>query len=333
MTTLRPTRLITHISEIARNFGVIRKYCPGPRMIAVVKADAYGHGALDVSRRLLKEGAWGLAVAAADEAVSLRDGGIDAPILVLGGAGEAELKEDVALGISQAVYSLESLSALQSAAEEYGRPAMAHLKIDTGMSRIGVRGEKALSEVLDYWISSCPAVEMRGIFTHYAAADTDPEFTARQKALFDRAYGIAASYGFRPMRHAAASTGIALGEDHWYDAVRPGIALYGAEVQRQFPGIRPAQTLATKPVRVEWIDAGDTVGYGRTFRADRPTRVMTLPIGYGDGYPRILGGRAQALVCGTRAPIIGRVCMDQMMLDVTDIPEANMNSEVVLMGR
>ena len=332
MNSYRPTRLISHMSVIASNFRIVRAMAPGVRHIAVVKADAYGHGALPVARTLLREGAWGLAVATVEEAVLLREGGIASPILVLGATTEAGLREDVSRGVSQAVFDPKDLLILEDEAEKTGRDAIAHLKVDTGMSRIGVRTEKALTALLDVW-KDCPHVRMEGVFTHYAKADTDPEFTALQKARFEAAVSVVSKYGFAPIRHAAASTGIALGAAHHFDAVRPGIVLYGAAVCGQFPGIEPAQTLLTRPVRIEWIDAGDTVGYGGTFRAAEPTRVMTLPIGYGDGYPRILSGKSCVLVEGRRVPVIGRVCMDQLMVDVTSVPQASLESEAVLLGR
>lgn len=332
MSSFRPTVLTISLQVIEDNFRIAKAVCrDGVRQIAVVKADAYGHGMLPVARRLLAAGAWGAAVATVDEAVELREGGVEAPVLVLGGTDEAGLSEIVARGISQTVYDIPTLERLQAQARRLGATARAHLKVDTGMSRIGARGEAEIAALLDAW-RRCPDVRMEGLFTHFAQADADPEFTALQKSRFDAAAAWTRRAGHAPMRHAAASTGIALGEDYWYDAVRPGIVLYGAEVTALFPGIRPAQTLTTRPVRVAWIDEGDTVGYGRTFRAERPTRVMTLPIGYGDGYPRILSGRADALVCGRRAPVIGRVCMDQLMIDVTDIPQAGMDSEAVLLG-
>ncbi len=332
MSAFRPTVLTSSMRVIAENFRIVRERCGGDVLqIAVIKADAYGHGMLPVARRLLAAGAWGLAVATVDEAVSLREADVGAPVLILGGTTDEGLREAVARGVSPAVYDAHMLRVLQREAARLGIPARAHLKVDTGMSRIGARGPAEISALLDAW-KACPGVAMEGLFTHFAQADTDPEFTALQKARFDEAAALVRRAGHAPLLHAAASTGIALGPDYWYDAVRPGIVLYGAEVNDLFPGIRPAQTLSTRPVRIAWIDPGDSVGYGRTFRAERRTRVMTLPIGYGDGYMRCLSGRADVLVCGRRAPLIGRVCMDQMMADVTDLPEAGMDSEVVLMG-
>ncbi|MBR0463776.1 MAG: alanine racemase [Clostridia bacterium] len=332
MSAFRPTVLSVDLGIIESNYDVVVRRCQNrPLQIAVVKADAYGHGAPAVSKALLNRGAHMLAVACVDEAVELREAGITAPVLVLGGSSADALSEAVARGVSAAVYAPEHIRALQARAETLGCVARAHLKIDTGMSRIGIRGADALRTMLDAW-SSCPRVQMEGIFTHLAAAQSDPDFTRLQLSLFDEACAAVRARGYRPMRHAAASEGIALGPDAWYDAVRPGIVLYGAGVGDLFPGVRPAQTLSTRPVRVQTLSVGDTVSYGRTWRADGPRTVMTLPIGYGDGYPRALSGKADVLVRGRRAPIVGRVCMDQMMVDVTDVPGACLDDEVVLMG-
>ena len=219
---------------------------------------------------------------------------------------------------------------MEAAAKALGRRAKAHLKIDSGMSRIGVRGEKELGEMLECW-KECPHVDMTGIFTHFCAAESDEEFTRLQNARFKKAVETVRAAGHNPIAHAAATSAM-LRPEYQYDMVRAGIALYGSlgsEIQEQ---LRHAQKLCCNPVRIEEIEAGDTVGYGRTFAAGRKVRVMTLPIGYGDGYPRILSNRADVLVCGRRAPIIGNVCMDMIMADITDIPEADMDSEVVLMG-
>ena len=173
-------------------------------------------------------------------------------------------------------------------------------------------------------------VRMEGAFTHFAVADSDESFTRAQNDAFSRALARVRAAGFRPIAHAAATSGLryaAMGRD----AVRPGIGLYGY-CMPEIPQLRMAQRLTALPLRIDWIDPGETVGYGRTFTARRRTRVMTVPIGYGDGYPRILGNRADLLVCGRRAPIVGRVCMDMLMADVTDVPEAAMGSEIVLLG-
>ncbi len=320
------------LSVIESNMRAVAAFCRHrPKQIAVVKADAYGHGLIPVSRRVLTCGADALAVATIDEAADLRGAGIDAPILILGGTTDEGLAEAVRLHVAQAVYDVHALKVLQKQAEIQQRPALAHLKIDTGMSRIGVRGDDDLTALLDAW-KACAGVRMEGIFTHLAAAD-EADFTDMQFLRFDRAIDLVNRAGYRPMRHASASEGITLGERAWYDAVRPGIALYGCAVNARLPGIMPAQTLSTRPVRIARIERGETVGYGRTFRADREMTVMTLPVGYGDGYPRALSNKADVLIRGRRARVIGRVCMDQLMVDVTDLPEPSMQDTVVLMGR
>ena len=265
------------------------------------------------------------------EAAALRGAGIGGMVLILGGAGAESLREAVRVGASQAVYTPKMLDVMQAEARSLGVRAKAHLKIDTGMSRVGVRGEEDLAMMLAHW-RRCPDVEMEGIFTHFCVADTDPVFTAIQKRRFDAALVRVREAGHSPIAHAAASSAM-LNPALQYDMVRLGIALYGCCVPEMAGELTRAQTLVTRPIRIQMIEPGDTVGYGRTFKAGRETLVMTLPIGYGDGYPRILGNRASVLVRGRRAPLIGRVCMDMVMVDVTDIPDVTMDDEVVLLGR
>ena len=332
MSQYRPTVLTVSLSAIANNFHAAKRRTQGrTRMMAVVKADAYGHGMLPVARRLVQEGADALAVATVDEGIALREDGILAPTLILGGTCRDALDEAVSRHLALTVYDTDTLHRLQQAAKRLDTVAHAHLKIDTGMSRVGVKGEAALHALLDEW-TQMRNVKMEGIFTHFADADGDAEFSALQNRRFTEAVSAVRGRGFHPMAHAAASTGILAGPACWHDMVRPGIMLYGAEVTDRLDGLQSAQTLSADPVRVQWMEAGETVGYGRTFVCKRATRVMTLPVGYGDGYPRLLSNRADVLVCGKRAPIIGRICMDQLMVDVTDIPEAGMDSEAVLLG-
>jgi len=332
VSAFRPTVLTSSLQTIESNLRLAMAACDqNVKAIAVVKADAYGHGMIPVGKRLLKAGAWGLAVATVDEAIELREAGIDNPVLVLGGTCREALEEAVLRHISLAVYDEETLKNLQRTAALKNETARAHMKIDTGMARIGARGDHEINALLDVW-QKCPDVSMEGCFTHFAKAD-DAGYSRLQKERFDRALSLIRGRGYHPQCHAAASEAMALGRDYWYDAVRPGIVMYGASLQKLFPGIEPAQTLSTRPVRLEWIEPGDSVGYGCTFTASRKTRVMTVPIGYGDGYPRVLSSKADVLVNGRRAKVIGRVCMDQMMVDVTDVPDVTMDSDVVLLGR
>lgn len=326
-------RLEIDLGAIEGNYRAIEGRIAGRAQIAaVVKANAYGHGLTEVAGRLVTAGASSLAVSNASEAEELRDSGLASiPIIVMGGSTEDELRLAARIGASPAIYGIDDLRALNREAARVGCSVGAQLKIDTGMSRLGVMPGPALTELMDEW-RSCPGVRMEGVFTHFAAADTDPDFTMRQNEIFMESVRLIRSYRHSPAVHAAASSGIALGPAVWHDMVRAGIALYGGSVRDKFPELKPAQRLTARPTRIEWIQPGDTVGYGRTYTAEARTRVMTLPVGYGDGYKRILGNRAQALVRGTRVGVIGRVCMDQMALDVTRVEGVSMEDEVVLMG-
>ncbi|MBQ6325398.1 MAG: alanine racemase [Clostridia bacterium] len=328
---MRPTIMKISTDAIAHNARLFRKALPERvRMMCVIKANAYGHDSVHTARKLLDAGADAFAVAIVEEARTLREAGIDLPILVLGGAGERSLREGVAIGASQAVYEGWMLDVLRDEAIRSGVRAKAHLKLDTGMSRIGVRDAAALDALLEKW-QSCPEVEMEGVFTHFCAADTDPAFTQVQKQRFIEGLERVHAAGFDPIAHAAATSAM-LDRDLQFDMVRPGIGLYGTCVEPMAGQLQYAQTLVTRPIRIQRIAEGDTVGYGRTFTAERDSVIMTLPIGYGDGYPRILSNRASVLVRGRRARQVGRVCMDMMMADITDIPGVTLEDEVVLMG-
>lgn len=326
---MRSTSITVSGRALTHNARLIRSYLPeNVRLMAVVKADAYGHGLVYAARAFIDGGACMLAVAIVEEAAALREAGITRPILILGGAEESSIDEAVRIGASQAVFTPEMLRAMERAAVKYGKTARAHLKIDTGMSRIGVKGDKELERIIGVW-RECPHVEMEGIFTHFCAAETEPEFTDLQNERFKAAVCRARAAGFAPIAHAAA-TGAFEKPKYMHDMVRPGLAMYGFGAKMS--GLLPAQRLSARPVRIERIARGETVSYGRIFRAERDTLVMTLPIGYGDGYPRRLSGRAQAIVEGRRVPQIGRVCMDMTMFDVTDAPGVSLKSEAVLMG-
>lgn len=328
---MRPTVLKISTDAVAANARLIRAQVPeSVRMMCVVKADAYGHDAVRTAKKLLNAGADAFAVAIVEEAEQLRAAGVECPILILGGGCDESLRQAVRVGAAQAVYAPEMLDVLQDEAVRSGRRALAHLKLDTGMRRIGVGAPEALEALLDRW-RACPDVEMAGVFTHFCAADGDPDFTALQNERFRAGLERVRAAGFAPIAHAAATSAL-LDPRYQYDMVRAGIGLYGTGLPGFEPALRYGQTLTTRPVRVERVAAGETVGYGRTFTAARDSVIMTLPIGYGDGYPRILSNRASVLVRGRRAPLVGRVCMDMIMADVTDVSGACLSDEVVLMG-
>ena len=329
---MRSTVMRVSTEAIAHNARVFREAIPRKvRMMCVIKADAYGHDSVATAKKLVDAGADAFAVAIVEEARALREAGVDAPILILGGAAEESLRQAVRCGASQAVYDARALRILQDEARMTGKPAKAHLKLDTGMSRIGIRDAEGLNTLLEQW-KRCPDVHMEGAFTHFCAAENDPEFTELQRSRFQAFLDIIRAAGYTPIAHAAATSAM-LRPELQFDMVRPGIGLYGSGVPELQDQLQYAQTLVTKPIRIQKIQKGDTVGYGRTFTAQRDSVIMTLPIGYGDGYLRILSNRASVLVKGRRAPQVGRVCMDMLMVDITDIPDVTLEDEVVLMGR
>lgn len=334
MNNLRPTWLEIDLSAIAGNIRMLRgRTVAGARFMAVVKADGYGHGAPEVSRCALEHGAAALGVATVEEGVELREAGIFAPILVLGGIARTAAEAVVRHGLTQTVFDASAAGWLAAAAKKQGKQARVHIKLDTGMGRIGVRDEAAMLALAETILAE-PALALTGVFTHFATADGDlgyahaqyARFLPRANALLRVAPGIDV--------HAANSAAILRMPETHHDMVRAGIALY---VNPALPdgvpdGMRQAMRWVTHGVHVKDVEPGDTVGYGRAFEAKRKTRVMTLPVGYADGYHRSIGGQGVALVRGQRAPVIGRVCMDQAMLDVTDIQGAQAGDEVVLLG-
>ena len=306
----------------------------GVRFLAVVKANAYGHGAVPVARAALEAGADMLAVAIPEEGVELRQAGVDAPILVLGGIDEAAAQAVAQSALTQAVFDESRILALAAAGRACGRAAQVHLKLDTGMSRIGVRTAQE-AQALVRLIDSLEGIELTGCFTHMATADeADSAGTLAQIARFrEMCDAIAAVHPGKITRHAANTASIFCYPQAHADMVRGGIALYGYPPVPQAKGLMPAMRWVTRGVYVKTIAPGDRVSYGGLFTAERETRVMTVPVGYADGYRRAITGKGCVLVRGRRAPVLGRVCMDQIMVDVTDIPGAQAGDEVVLLGR
>ena len=330
----RTNRLEVDLSAITGN---ARALCvllqSGARMMAVVKANGYGHGALQTARAALSGGAHMLAVALAEEGEALREGGITAPILVLGSVEKQSAEAVARLGLAQTVSDAREVALLAKAASAQGVQVQVHLKLDTGMGRLGVRDAQAACSLAGA-VSAQSALKLVGAFTHFSCADApDTDETSRQRARFERMLAVLHTQGFSPiLRHAANSAAFLRFAWAQYDVVRCGIALYGAPPVETPCALRSAVRWVTRAALVKQIGSGETVSYGADFRAERPTRVMTLPVGYADGYRRTLGGVAHVLVRGMRAPIIGRVCMDQCMADVTDVPDCAMDDEVVLLG-
>jgi alanine racemase len=336
----RPTWVEIDLSAIAHNTRQIQSLVgSNVRILASLKADAYGHGALKVARTVLHNGASMLGVATVSEAAPLREAGIHAPILVFGYVPYWQMREAVRLRLTLTLYSIESAQALSRAAQALNQAARIHVKVDTGMGRLGIRAE-CIAEILEllHEISDLPHLELEGIFTHFAMADTSDQTHVRmQLARFQHVLQIIEEEHIRPpLVHAANSAAIfSLPEAH-FDMVRPGIALYGLDpsTEVRLPAeFRPALSFKTQVAQVKDIPEGECISYGCTYATDRPTRVAILPVGYADGFRRSPTNWGSVLVHGQEAPLLGRVCMDQCIIDVTHIPYVRVGDEVILIGR
>ncbi len=332
----RPTVAEVDTSAIADNIRAIRgKVGPGIKIMPAVKADGYGHGAIETSRACLAGGADALCVACVEEALELREAGFDVPILILGCSGLDAAETIVDADISATVCDIEFAKAVSDAAAKQGKTASIHVKVDTGMGRIGVPAEAAVDFVRE--LTNLSAVRIDGIFTHFPTSDeADRSFTLSQISTFRKILGGLKSQRLPvPMAHTSNSGGILAFPEAAFDAVRPGIIIYGvypsSEVVHSIP-LREAMTLKTRVAFLKTVEVGTTVSYGRTFTAKRRSKIATLPIGYADGYYRLLSNNGEALVRGVIAPVVGRICMDQCLLDVTDAPGVEVGDEVVLYG-
>lgn len=329
----RGTYIQVDLAAIAENTAALKKaIAPTPHMMAVVKANGYGHGLVKVAQTAWQNGADWLGVAIPEEGETLRQAGITAPILVLGAVNQRGAEASVCFGLTQAVFDRERVRMLEDAAARQKKTVDVHLKCDTGMGRIGVRTEAECRAVLEE-IERSPHVHLTGAFTHFADADgPDEAYSLAQIARFD---ALRALMPKDLIFHAAASAAGMRFPQARYQMVRQGIALYGCLDMPFGPALRPALSWHTEIVYVKTLPAGECVSYGCTFRAARETRVATLPVGYGDGYHRALSNKASVLVGGKRCPVLGRVCMDQIMVDVTDVPPeaCAVGAPVVLLGR
>jgi alanine racemase len=336
---LRPTRAEVNLAALRHNLRVVARHAGESRVWPVLKADGYGHGAPAVARTLERAGAQGFCVALLEEAVELREAGIRTPILVMGGYYGGAYEEIVARGVVPVVYDASHLEGLARAARSLGRKVEAHLKVDPGMARLGVRmGE--LESFVAKAASFADCIELTGLMTHLACADESDEgaITVDQLGRFEEATRRLATVGLTPsVRHAANSAAVL--REHadsrssgLYDVVRPGIALFGISPLGASSDLRPVMRVRSEIVDLRTIEAGESVGYGALFRASRPSRIATVPIGYADGLSRHLSNRGHVLVHGVRAPIVGAVSMDMSMIDVTDVPNVTMRDEVVVLG-
>ncbi len=336
----RPTWVEIDLSAIAANSRRIKQIIgPNVELLASLKADAYGHGALRVAQTVLHNGASRIGVATLSEAVPLRQAGITAPILIFGYLPPWQMREAVRLGVTATVYSLEGVQALAQAAQSLGVEATAHLKIDSGMGRLGLRAEDQQSILhVAAEAQRLPGITLEGIFTHFACADSADQTHCRlQLARFKQTLAALEEAGLRPpLVHAANSAAtLALPKAH-FGMVRVGIALYGlnpSDEVRLPEGFQPALSFKTHIAQVKDVPAGECISYGCTFVTPTAMRIAVIPVGYADGFRRGPTNWGEVLVRGRRAPLVGRVCMDQCMLDVSDIPGVAVGDEVVLIGQ
>lgn len=339
------------LDAIGHNTRELRRVTdPGARLMVAVKANGYGHGALEVAHRALQSGADALGVARIDEGIQLRDAGVDAPILIFGYTDTALAEKLIAFDLTQTVFSLETAEVLSRAAVLSGSKIKVHLKVDTGMGRLGLIPDgrqaspsdmggtkRSLSDVAA--IAALSGLELEGIFTHFANADSADKTDAdSQFELFLAFLDQLLHAGLEiPLRHAANSAAIIDMPHSHLDMVRAGISIYGlypsGEVNRDHVHLQPAMALKARIISLKAVPAGFKVGYGGTHEVEKATTIATIPIGYADGLNRRLSSRGQMLVAGHRVPIVGQVCMDLTMLDVGEVPDANLNDDVVVFGR
>ena len=334
------TYVTVDLDAIAYNFESMRKNIrEGTQMIAVIKADAYGHGAVTVGRFLETfPYIWGFATATAEEALELRDAGIQKPILVLGYVFEDHYEELIDREVRMPVFDLETAEKIADYAEQLHKKAKIHIALDTGMNRIGFKDTQKSAAVICK-ISQMESLQIEGMFTHFARADeTDKIYADRQFRRYMDFHRQLQDWGVSiPVCHCSNSAGIIDMPYANLDVVRAGITIYGIypsdEVQKEKVPLKPVMSWKSGVAFVKEVEAGEQISYGGTFVTPKKMKIATIPTGYADGYPRMLSGKASVLIHGKRAQILGRVCMDQFMADVTDIPDVSRGDEVTLLGR
>lgn len=333
--SIRPTRVEVDLGQLGRNLQAIRQHVGTAKVMAVVKANAYGHGLVPVAREMVKGGADSLGVALLEEAVILREAGITAPILVFGGIAETQIPIFIRNDLTLTAPSIDKLNLIDNAAAAMGVTARVHLKIDTGMERLGIHYYSA-DKLLEASLKA-RHVQVEGIYSHFANSDAADLTHAREQ--LSRFHEVLSFYEKRslsmPQRHIANSGGVLQLPESHLDLVRPGIMLYGVYPSRECArtvSIQPALTWKSHVAYFKVVQPGQPVSYGSTWRSDHPVRIVTVPVGYGDGYFRALSNKGQVLIRGQRHPIAGRVCMDQIMVNL-DWGTAYYRDEVILLGK
>ena len=342
MKTLKRTWAEISLDNLEHNYRALRAHIPqGCKFLGVIKADAYGHGAVPVSGTLSELGCEYLAVSNLEEAVQLRRGGIRTPILILGYTPPEYADTMVFMDLTQEIHSIDYARALEERLRGTNYILNVHIKLDTGMGRIGFLAYGDHSELPQLaTFSQLTHLRVEGAFTHFSAADSsredDERYTELQYARFTSALAELDSYGIRPtLRHCANSAVTILHPEFSLDMVRGGIALYGCAPDVDCEGLldlRPVMTLRTTIAQIRDVAAGTPISYGRTFTAPRDLRMAVLPIGYADGLSRGLSGKVSFRLCGQDVPVIGRICMDMCMVDITSVPDAKVGDELTLFG-
>jgi alanine racemase len=335
----RPTWAEIDLNNLAANFHVVKdRVGPDLKVMAIVKANAYGHGAVQCARRLVKEGTEWFGVASPEEAIELRAAGIGQPILSLGGFWQGQAAACIQQRITPVIYRLDMLSALNQAAGDAGVTVDVHVKIDTGMGRMGIRFDQLNEFVAG--LKGFENVRIDGLMTHFAAADEaacEP-LTQVQIRRFDDGAALFYEHGYHPTHlHLANSAAIYGHREAWGNMVRPGGVLYGLwrdvlPLTVSNSGLAPVMSVHSRISLLKWVPPGETIGYGCTFEASRKTLIATIPVGYHDGYMRGLSNRGNVIVRGTYAPVVGRISMDLTLIDVTSIPDVALDDQVTLLG-
>ncbi len=332
----RPTWAEIDLAAVKFNLGCVRRFIDGKvAVMAVVKANAYGHGLLEVSRALVEEGVDYLGVATVDEALALRSSGIKTPVLVLGSVLEEEAKAAVAGDITLTLCDKRLLEILSKLAKEFDKRPKVHIKVDTGMGRIGVWHEEAIEFIKE--VHSRKEIDSEGVYTHFSSAARDKLITNQQISFFEKVLGDMEGAGIKAKyKHAANSIAVVDWKKSHLNLVRTGILLYGVYPKESFRTsfkLKPVMNLKTRIVHLKETPPGRSISYGRTYITQKRTKIATIPIGYADGYGRILSNKAEALLNGKYVKVAGIVTMDQTLLDVGNVENAEVGDEVVLIGR
>lgn len=335
---LRPCYAEINLDNLRHNFREVRRVVGNKKIFGVIKADAYGHGAIEAARVLNEEGVDYFSVAIITEAMELRRHGFSEPILVLGYTPDTFADQIVENNITQTVFNYECARAISTEAVKRGKIAKVHVKIDTGMGRVGYTDDDDIVDEIKK-ISDLPGIYVEGIFSHFSTADEkDKEYSYIQLEKFKNIIKSLESEGINiEIKHIANSGAIIDIKEAYFDAVRPGIILYGyypsSEVNKSVLDLKPVMTLKSNIVYIKNVEKGTPISYGRKFIADKNMKIATIPIGYADGFTRLLFNKTSVIVNGKLCPIVGKICMDQCMIDVSNCTDVNTHDEVIIMGK